>query len=85
MLSYRSYLYLGGFDTIDDIPATMDGEVAVGLSLNQATIIAARANAGRNGGDKRRAREKPAGRGVFNGAYGTQSCNHAKDFSPQRR
>jgi hypothetical protein len=32
------------FDTIDDIPATVDGVVAIGLSLSEATLIAARAN-----------------------------------------
>ena len=32
------------FDTIDDIPATVDGAVAFGLSLSEATLIAARAN-----------------------------------------
>jgi hypothetical protein len=37
------------FDTLVDIPATVDGEVAIGLSLSEAIIVAAKANAGRSG------------------------------------
>jgi hypothetical protein len=37
------------FDTSVDIPATVNGKVAIGLSLSEAIFVAANANAGRGG------------------------------------
>ena len=37
------------FDTSVDIPATVDGQVAIGLSLSEAIFLAAKANGGCGG------------------------------------
>ena len=37
------------FDTTDDVPATVDGQVAIGLSLSEAIFLAAKANASCSG------------------------------------
>ena len=37
------------FDTSVDIPATVDGQVAIGLSLSEAILLAAKANGGCGG------------------------------------
>jgi hypothetical protein len=40
------------FDTPVDIPATVNGKVAIGLSLSEAIFVAANANIGRRGQER---------------------------------